>query len=218
MNQSKIFNVKQAAKFLGKSPMTIRRLIQDGILSARLGSKREGYKITEDALIDYANSIKNKVGSFWTDDYVISGATITGVASILSNKSTVATITNALIGGVIGGILGNIIEGNSSQLTEHRSSNDYSDSNVLNDPNVLQQIIFRLNEEVEYYDFLINNQEDIVKQYSEDPEDAEQLRQQKAALFKLKDEQFRLKKEILDLKVRKAICESSQNKNNTNER
>lgn len=193
--------------------MTIRRLIQDGILPARLGSKREGYQITESALIEYAKSIKNKVGSFWTDDYVIGGAAIAGVASILSNKSTVATITNALIGGVIGGILGNIIEGNSSELTKYHSFNDCSDSNELNDPNVLQQIIFRLNEEVEYYDFLINNQEDIVEQYSEDPEDAEQLRQQKAALFKLKDEQFRLKKEIRDLEVRKAICESAQNKN-----
>ena len=213
MKQSKIFNVKQAAKFLGKSPMTIRRLIQNGILSARLGSKREGYQITEDALIEYAESIKNKVGSFWTDDYVVGGAAIAGVASILSNKSVVATITNALIGGAIGGILGNIIEGNSSQLTEHRSFNDYSDSNELNDPNVLQQIIFRLNEEVEYYDFLINNQEDIVGQCSDD---AEQIHQQKAILFKLRDEQFRLKKEIRDLEVRKAIFES--NKNNTNDR
>lgn len=215
MNQSRIFNVKQAAKFLGKSPMTIRRLIQDGILPARLGSKREGYQITESALIEYAKSIKNKVGSFWTDDYVVGGAAIAGFASILSNKSAVATITNALIGGAIGGILGNIIEGNSSQLTNPSSSNDYSDSNVWNDPNVLQQIIFRLDEEVEYYDFLINNQEDIVEQCSDD---AEKLRQYKATLFKLKDEQFRLKKEIRDLEVRKAICEASRNKNNTNYR
>lgn len=190
--------------------MTIRRLIQDEILPARLGSKREGYQITESALIEYAKSIKNKVGSFWTDDYVIGGAAIAGVASILSNKSTVATITNALIGGVIGGILGNIIEGNSSELTRYHSFNDCSDSNELNDPNVLQQIIFRLNEEVEYYDFLINNQEDIIRQCSND---VEQVHQQKAALFKLKDEQFRLKKEIRDLEVRKAICESAQNKN-----
>ena len=210
MSNSKFFNVKQAARFLGKSPMTIRRLIQDGVLPARLGSKRQGYQITKDDLISYAKSINDKIGSFWTDNFAVGGAAIAGVASILSSKSTSATIANALVGGVIGGILGGILKGDSSKLNESYGSIYESNSNEFNNPNVLQKIILRLNEEVEYYDFLINNQEDIVKQSSND---AEQIHKQKADLFKLKDERFRLKKEIRDLEIRKAICESNLNKN-----
>ena len=63
----KTFSVKQAAEMLGVSEFTIRRRIQDGVLPARLGSKRQGYQITKDDLISYAKSINDKIGSFWTD-------------------------------------------------------------------------------------------------------------------------------------------------------
>lgn len=65
---SKFFNVNEAAKLLGLSPMTVRRRIMSNEIHAELISKRLGYKISEEELFAYAKKMNHKVGIFWSKD------------------------------------------------------------------------------------------------------------------------------------------------------
>lgn len=65
---SKFFNVNEAAKLLGLSPMTVRRRIMNNEIHAELISKRLGYKISEEELFAYAKKMNHKVGIFWSKD------------------------------------------------------------------------------------------------------------------------------------------------------
>ncbi len=65
---SRFFNVNEAAKLLGLSPMTVRRRIMNSEIHAELISKRLGYKISEEELLAYAKKMNHTVGFFWSKD------------------------------------------------------------------------------------------------------------------------------------------------------
>ena len=197
MTEEKIFNVREAAVFLELSPMTIRRRILEGVLNATLGSKKEGYQIAESELLRYSKTLKPKNNNL--------NGMIGGLACAVPIVGAAAIASSVLIGGGIGQFLSNIIGGtlfskkNTGQPLEENNLTD------LNNQNVLRSIISRLNEEVAYYDFQIEHQNQLLNNSQESNKKLEEEK-----LFQLKNEQFRIKREIKDLEIRKAILENNQ--------
>lgn len=59
----KTFSVQEVADILGVSEITVRRRIQDGQLTAVINSRKNGYRITEESLMNYAKSHKTNFDS-----------------------------------------------------------------------------------------------------------------------------------------------------------
>ena len=192
--QGNTVSVYEAAVFLGLSPMTIRRRILEGVLHATLGSKKEGYQITETELLRFSKTLKPKNNSL-----------ISGFASVVPFVAGAAIASSVLVGGGIGQFLANIIGGTLSSHKNVRQNVEENDLNDLNNPVILNSIISRLNEEVAHYDLKIKHQTRLLNTADESNKLTEEEK-----LFHLQDEQFRLKKEIKDLEIRKAIIDNEQ--------
>lgn len=197
MTEEKIFNVREAAVFLGLSPMTIRRRILEGVLHATLGSKKEGYQITETELLRFSKTLKPKKNSL--------NGMIGGLASVVPIATGAAIASSVLVGGVIGQFLGNIIGGTLFSTKKTGQNVDENNLTNLDNPNVLMSIISRLNEEVAYYDFQIEHQKQLLNHSEESNKKSAEEK-----LFQLKNEQFRIKREIKDLEIRKAVILNKQ--------
>ena len=62
-SHKKSFSVQEVADILGISEITVRRRIQDGQLTAVINSRKNGYRITEESLMNYAKSHKTNFDS-----------------------------------------------------------------------------------------------------------------------------------------------------------
>lgn len=205
----KTLTVQKVANLLGISEFTVRRRIKEGKLKAEMGSKKHGYRVSLDSLMEYAKEQNLKIGSLWQQGAVIGGV-VASLASRISNSlPTVPAIAVGALAGVgMSKVLSRILSSNYS------SKNDAEEINLevdeLNDIAVLDKIIERLNVELEDYDLRIEYYEGRIKQGSLE---SEQNREEQEVLFQLKSEKFMVLKEIKDLEIRKTILEQYKQKN-----
>lgn len=180
-------SVKQAADMLGVSEFTVRRRIQDGQLAAVMDSKKQGYRITEESVKQYAKSQEDKIGSIWKP-----------------NTATLATVLPApfsLFAGIIAGMqsLQQIVDESHDHLTE----------TALDDPQVIDKFIERLNVEKKDYDLQIEYQNFKLAQAKLN-NNLQAENEIQEMIFQLKSKQSQLDKDIKDLEIRKAILENGQ--------
>lgn len=121
----KTFSVQEAANLLGVSEITVRRRIQDNKLTAVMDSKKNGYRITGQSLLNYAKSHKTKLDSAFQSQNV-------GLASL------------PVFPFLPLGLLGLVAD---SQFTDTSSEEKF-----LNNPTVIDKFIQRLNVELEDFD------------------------------------------------------------------
>ena len=206
----KTFTVQKVADLLGISEFTVRRRIKEGKLKAEIGSKKHGYRVSLDSLMEYAKEQNLKIGSLWQQGAVIGGMASFGSRIANSVPMVPAMAVGALAGVGIGKALGRII-GLNRDLSEDDDKGNNVEIGELNDIVVLEKIIERLNVELEDYDLQIEYQEGKIKQSSLENE---QNREEQEVLFRLKSEKFMVLKEIKNLEIRKAIIEQHNQKNN----
>ena len=206
----KTFTVQKVADLLGISEFTVRRRIKEGKLKAEIGSKKQGYRVSLDSLMEYAKEQNLKIGSLWQQGAVIGGMASFGSRIVNSLPMVPAMAVGALAGVGIGKALGRII-GLNRDLSKDYEEEHNVEIDELNDIVVLDKIIERLNVELEDYDLQIEYQEEKVKQ---SPLESEQKREDHEVLFHLKSEKFMVLKEIKNLEIRKAILEQHNQKNN----
>lgn len=117
-SSNKTFTVPEVADLLGFSEFTVRRRIKEGKLKAVIDSKKQGYKISEDSLMEYANAQNSKVGSLWKKGAVLGGIATTVGSQIIKSWSKLPSATpfaiGALAGFGIGKILMTLIDSNSN--------------------------------------------------------------------------------------------------------
>ena len=194
----KTYTVQEVADLLGLSEFTVRRRIKDGKLKAIMDSKKQGYRVTQDSLMEYANAQNAKVGSLWQKGKEIGGLAATIIGSNLMN----GTLASIEIGKVLGKIIGLNLDSSKCDLESNTT-----EINRLNNVVVLDKIIERLNIELEDYDFQIEHQE---RKISHNSPDSEEYQAGQELLFQLKSQKFMIRKEIKDLEIRKAILEQMQ--------
>lgn len=88
---SKFFNVNEAAKLLGLSPMTVRRRIMDNEIHAEMISKRLGYKISEEELVAFAKKMNHKIGFLWSKDVDVDFSHSKAIAAITPSAFNINT-------------------------------------------------------------------------------------------------------------------------------
>lgn len=206
----KTFTVQKVADLLGISEFTVRRRIKEGKLKAEIGSKKQGYRVSLDSLMEYAKEQNLKIGSLWQQGAVIGGIASFGSRIANSLPMVPAMAVGAGVGIGIAKALSRIIG-----LNRDLSKDDEKENNVeiaeLNDIVVLDKIIERLNVELEDYDLQIEYQERKIKQ---SPLESEQNREEQEVLFRLKSEKLMILKEIKNLEIRKATFKHHNQKNN----
>lgn len=205
----KTYTVQEVADLLGLSEFTVRRRIKDGKLKAIMDSKKQGYRVTQDSLMEYANAQNAKVGSLWQKGKEIGGLAATIIGSNLMNAlplmpatMSIGTLASIEIGKVLGKIIGLNLDSSKCDLESNTT-----EINRLNNVVVLDKIIERLNIELEDYDFQIEHQE---RKISQNSSDSEEYQAGQELLFQLKSQKFMIRKEIKDLEIRKAILEQMQ--------
>lgn len=204
----KTYTVQEVADLLGLSEFTVRRRIKDGSLKAVMDSKKQGYRVSRDSLMEYANAQNSKVGSLWQKGREISGLIETIGSKFMKSLPIIpATVVIGTLAGMgIGKALGKS-SGLNLDLAKADVESDTSEIKELNNVVVLDKIIERLNIELEDYDLQIEYQEHKINQSLPD---SEQYQAGQELLFQLKSQKFMILKEIKDLEIRKAILEQMQ--------
>lgn len=182
-NELKTYSVKEAADMLGTSEFTIRRKIQNGQLHATIDSKKQGYRISEDSLKDFAKSQESKIGSIWRKLTTIGSIVKTPPLSLFSVVPFVA-----------GGI-------NIPAYTNL----EHSDLKKINDVNVIDKMIERLNVELRDFDLQIKYLEFKIKNSKSDSDKINDQEQ----LFQIQSQKLQIDREIKDLEIKKALIESN---------
>lgn len=188
IDSEKSFSVQEAADLLGVSEFTIRRRIQDGQLTAVMESKKQGYRITEQSLIDYAKSHKSKLDNVLKKDLAL--ASISAVPSFLP-------------------ILGTVVTDLMSTMKSLSNNKE-----ILNDPVIIEKFIKRLNVELEDFDSQIQFLQFQISHAKTDKEKSSY----ETKFFQLQKQRIQIKKDITDLEIREAFLESTQNKKDTEDR
>ena len=204
----KTYTVQEVADLLGLSEFTVRRRIKDGKLKAVMDSKKQGYRVTQESLMEYANAQNSKVGSLWQKGKELSGLAATIGSNLMKSLPIIpATMSIGMLASIgIGKALGKIC-GLNLDSTKYDVESNPTEINELNNVVVLDKIIERLNIELEDYDFQIEHQERKINQSSPDSKEHQAGQE---LLFQLKSQKFMIRKEIKDLEIRKAILEQMQ--------
>lgn len=198
-NEVKTYNVKEVAEMLGTSEFTVRRKIQNGQLQATIDSKKQGYRISEDSLKNFAKSQESKIGSLWRKPTAVGGVIKTaGLVSILPALSSIFALP--LMAGEL-------------DMSEGANS-EHSNFSKINDTNVIDKMIDRLNIEIRDFDLQIKHLEFKIKNSRLDSEKIDNQEQ----LFQIQSQKLQVDREIKDLEIRKAFLESMQNKKDTEDR
>lgn len=184
----KTFSVKEVADYLGVNKCTVQRYIQDGKLTTIIDSKKQGYRITEQSLIDYAKSHKSKLDNVLKKDLALTS--ISAVTSFLP-------------------ILGTVVTDLMSTMKSLSNNKE-----ILNDPVIIEKFIKRLNVELEDFDSQIQFLQFQISHAKTDKEKSSY----ETKFFQLQKQRIQIKKDITDLEIREAFLESTQNKKDTEDR
>lgn len=209
-SSNKTFTVPEVADLLGLSEFTVRRRIKEGKLKAVMDSKKQGYKISEDSLMEYANSQNSKVGSLWKKGAVLGGVATTVGSQIIKSWPKFPSATSLAIGALagfgIGKVLMTLIDSNSNS-SKIDSTDNIPEISELNNIVILDKIIDRLNVELDDYDLQIEYHELKMRQLAKD---SEQYFDEQEFIFQLKSQKSMICKEIKDLEIRRAILEQNE--------
>lgn len=198
-NEVKTYSVKEVAEMLGTSEFTVRRKIQNGQLQATIDSKKQGYRISEDSLKNFAKSQESKIGSLWRKPAAAGGAIKTaGLVSILPTLSSILALP-LMASGV------DMPDGTNSE---------HSNFSKINDTNVIDKMIERLNIEIRDFDLQIKHLEFKIKNSRLDSDKIDEQEQ----LFQIQSQKLQVEREIKNLDIRKAFLESAQSKKDTEDR
>ncbi|MBR3624475.1 MAG: helix-turn-helix domain-containing protein [Selenomonadaceae bacterium] len=199
MSNGKIYNVKEAAEFLGTSDITVRRKIKNKQIEAELISKKEGYKITEEALQNYLKDHKiRKRVSKKTDKKVAKTP-----ALITPKKTKKETADKSMVGDALSNALGMLFTEYDDNESGELSEETMAFLSELKNSSLIDKIIERLKAEMEDFDVKIEYQTVKVETASSDKE---KLKEQKA-LLDLKLERNHINKGIKDLEIQKSFVE-----------
>ena len=182
-------SVKEAAAMLGVSDFTIRRRIKDHLIEADMTSKKHGYKIPLDSLLNYAEEIENKNQNSLINNSVMACLSPSLLSFNIYNKAS----------SFFKKILGN--------------NNESNDTTILDNPIIIDKIIDRLNAEIVDLDLQIELQQLKIEQIAVDNKDENFFEKEK--LIQIKQLKSNINKEIKDLEIQKAII--TQNKGGFNE-
>lgn len=223
MQETKTYSVKEAAELLGLSVITVRRRIKENQLRAELPSDKEGYRISEESLKEFAAKHASKVGTLWSKGIAGAAATVATLAALGSNTATVGGATGAmfasalsstlLIGGPLGIALGAILTPHMSQFNTAQDSVELEKESLreLDNPVVIDRVIDRLKAEMEDFDLRIDYQMLKTKQAGTD--EAKMAEQEK--LLELKLQKNKINKDIKDLEIRKSLLQEKMRDNAT---
>ncbi|MBO6180033.1 MAG: helix-turn-helix domain-containing protein [Selenomonadaceae bacterium] len=197
MSSSKVYNVKEAAKFLGVSDITIRRKIKSKDIAAEYISRKEGYKITEEELQRYLKERKPKKRGPKKKN--------------TKAKAPVVITKNILTKGVEDSLAEDAFNNALSTLFTEKDgekSGELSDETMeflaeLKNSSLVDKVIERLQAEMEDFDIKIEYQTVKVQTASSDKE---KLKEQKE-LLNLKLERNHINKGIKDLEIQKSFLQ-----------
>ena len=227
MADEKMYSIQEAAKKIGISVATVRRRVLDKTIPSVFLSKKEGYRVSEEELNKYAqtlkdnpyyanketkakkvakNNAKGKKSANNANTATVETSTVeTQAVRKSSNKSVVTssdTATEALIGGQLGAALSAML-GAYSSTSEHSLPEDNVKNLIkeLSRPTVIDKVIDRLKAEQEYYEIQMAALELEARQSV--GKSAKDAAEQKLIEMRLKKNQ--IGKDITDLEIRKTL-------------
>ena len=221
MADDKMYSIQEAAEKLGISVATIRRRVLDKTIPSVFLSRKEGYRVSEEELNKYAETLKDnpyyadketktkKVAKSNAKGNKSAKNVKTDAVKTSTAKSTTKTVaaskgnaTEMLIGGQLGVALSAMLNAYSSEgdhpLPEDNVKNLIKE---LNRPTVIDKVIDRLKAEQEYYEIQMASLELEARQAV--GKSAKDAAEQKLIEMKLKKNQ--IGKDITDLEIRKTL-------------
>lgn len=227
MADDKMYSIQEAAEKLGISVATVRRRVLDKTIPSVLLSRKEGYRVSEEELNKYAQTLKDnpyyadketktkkvaknnhkgKKSANKANTSTVETSTVeTQAVRKSANKSVVTssdTATEALIGGQLGAALSAML-GAYSSTSEHSLPEDNVKNLIkeLSRPTVIDKVIDRLKAEQEYYEIQMAALELEARQSV--GKSAKDAAEQKLIEMRLKKNQ--IGKDITDLEIRKTL-------------
>lgn len=203
--KNKIVSVKDAAAMLGVSDFTIRRRIKDKLIKADIDSKKHGYRISLDSLLDYAKEHESQIAQIghiipYNDmDYASRFLNAVYKNNYIPKYDIIPMHNN-----------NKLID--SCPLKNNEANNGANE--ILNfNPTIIDKIIDRLKAEMADLDLKIELQQLKIEQIAVDNKDENFSEKEK--LIQIKQLKSNINKEIKDLEIQKAII--TQNKGDFNE-
>ncbi len=231
MDNGKMYGIPEAAEILGISRVTVRRRVLDKTIPAVLVSRKEGYKISEEELNKYAETLKTnpyyanrkdekntvsktkkkgqKAKQVSVETTEKADANSSKKSDIKKTKTAAKTIavsndtaTEMLIGGQLGIALSAMLSAYSSEGEQSLPEDNVKNLiKELNRPTVIDKVIDRLKAEQEYYEIQMASLELEARQAV--GKSAKDAAEQKLIEMKLKKNQ--IGKDITDLEIRKTL-------------
>lgn len=213
MQEAKTYSVKEAADLLGCSVITIRRRIKENQLRADLPSDKEGYRISEESLREFAAKHDSQVGSLWSKGATETAAAVGASAALgvaVGAAAAPLAASSLLIGGPLGMALGTMFLAYSNGSESKRPVGADIQNNLpqLDSPLVIDKVIERLKTEQKDFDLKIKFQELKASQASDEEKLAEQEK-----VLQLELQKNQVTKDINDLEIRKALLEQERQQN-----
>ena len=198
--KNKIVSVKDAAAMLGVSDFTIRRRIKDKLIKADIDSKKHGYRISLDSLLDYAKEHESQIAQI---GHIIPYNDMDYASRFLNSIYKNNYIPKY-----------DIIPMHNDKLIDSCPLKNNKANEILNfNPAIIDKIIDRLKAEMADLDLKIELQQLKIEQIAVDNKDENFSEKEK--LIQIKQLKSNINKEIKDLEIQKAII--IQNKGEFNE-
>ena len=198
--KNKIVSVKDAAAMLGVSDFTIRRRIKDKLIKADIDSKKHGYRISLDSLLDYAKEHESQIAQI---GHIIPYNDMDYASRFLNSIYKNNYIPKY-----------DIIPMHNDKLIDSCALKNNKANEILNfNPAIIDKIIDRLKAEMADLDLKIELQQLKIEQIAVDNKDENFSEKEK--LIQIKQLKSNINKEIKDLEIQKAII--IQNKGEFNE-
>lgn len=90
MNYS--YTVKDVSFILNRGPEAIRRLIRTGKLKGNINSKKEGFSVTKDDLIDFVSKYPSYRSAMYISEFEKSGANFNNSGYVEELKRTISQL------------------------------------------------------------------------------------------------------------------------------
>ena len=191
--KNKIVSVKDAAAMLGVSDFTIRRRIKDKLIKADIDSKKHGYRISLDSLLDYAKEHESQIAQI---GHIIRRFLNAVYKNNYNPKYDIIPMHNDRL------------------IDSCPLKNNQANETLNFNPAIIDKIIDRLKVEMADLDLQIELQQLKIDRLS--VEDKEELFSEKEKLIQIKQLKSNINKEIKDLEIQKAII--TQNKGDFNDK